>query len=55
MKLIVVIIHKTNYYTIISEDDFIDGNEFKTQNQIVEVLQLLGFTRDDFTCDLIFK
>lgn len=56
MKFIVVIIHKINYYSIIWEDNFIDDNEFKTQNNIIETLNLLGLEKDkDYICDLCFK
>ena len=56
MKYIVVIIHKVNYYNIIWEDNFINGNEFRTQNIIIETLNLLGLRQDkDYICDLCFK
>lgn len=55
MKYIVVIIPKYDFYKIIFEDEFIDGNEFRTQNLIIEVLQVLGLDRKEFTCDLWTK
>lgn len=56
MKFIVVIIHKINYYSIIWEDSFINGNEFRTQNNIIETLNLLGLEQDkDYICDLCYK
>lgn len=56
VKFIVVIIHKINYYNIIWEDNFIDGNEFRTQNSIIETLNLLGLKQgQDYICDLCFK
>lgn len=55
MKFIVVIIPKFNYYNIIFEDDFINHNEFRTQNLIIEVLKLLGFNDKDYICDLCYK
>lgn len=55
MKYIVVIIPKFNFYKVIFEDEFIDGNEFKTQNLTIEVLKTLGLERKDFTCDLYSK
>ena len=54
VKYVVVIIPKFNFYQIIFEKDFIGGNEFRTQNTIIETLELLGLERKDFTCDLCF-
>ena len=55
MEFIVLIIPKYNFYKIIFEDEFLDHNEFKTQNQIIETLKLIGLPRDSFTCDLCIK
>lgn len=55
MKFIIVIIPRYDFYTILFEDDFISNNEFRTQNQIIEVLKILGFERDEFICDLCYK
>lgn len=56
MKMIIVIIPKFNHYTILTQSYFIDGSEFKTQNEIVEVLKLIGLVNErDFTCDIIYK
>lgn len=55
MKYIVVIIPKFKFYKIIFEDEFTDGNEFRTQNIIIETLELLGLKREEFTCDLYHK
>lgn len=54
-KYIVVIIPKFNFYQILFEEDFLDGNEFRTQNTIIEVLDLMGIPRDSYTCDLCYK
>lgn len=40
---ILVQIKEIDYVNIIFEEDFIDGNEFKTQNMIIAVLNTLGF------------
>ena len=53
MKFIVIIIPKFNFYKIIFEEDFIDNNEFTTQNTIIEILKLLGI--ENYTCDLCYK
>lgn len=55
MKCIVVIIPDFKYYNIILEDEFLQGNEFRTQNLIIEILELLGLSRNSFTCDIIIK
>lgn len=55
MKFIIVIIPKFDYYTILFENDFIDNNEFRTQNQIIELLKILGFEREEFICDLCYR
>ena len=52
MKIIVVVIPKINYYHIITEKEFIN-NEFRTQNLIIEVLELF-LERKEFICDLIY-
>lgn len=52
MKAIIVIIEDIQDYTIVPEKNFIDGNEFKTQNRIIEVLELLGFKK--YKCDLVY-
>ena len=54
-KFIVVIIPCFKFYKIIFEDEFIDNNEFKTQNAIIEILKLLGLDNNQYTCDLCFK
>ena len=53
MKIIVVVIPKINYYHIITEEEFFDNNEFRTQNFIIEVLKLF-LEREEFICDLIY-
>ena len=55
MKFIVVIIHKIKYYSIIWEDEFINENEFVTQNTIIKTLKLLGLEDKDFICDLCYR
>ena len=55
MKFIIVIIPRYDFYNILFENDFIDSNEFKTQNQIIEVLEILGFKREEFICDLCYR
>lgn len=40
---IVVEIKDIDYINILFREDFIDGNEFKTQNMIIAVLNTLGF------------
>lgn len=55
MKYIVVIIPKFNFYKIIFEDEFMDNNEFKTQNIIIMTLETLGLKREEFSCDLCSK
>lgn len=52
MKYIVVRIK--DYVRVIFEDEFIDDNEFRTQNEIIEVLKLLH-NEKDFSVDLYFK
>jgi hypothetical protein len=39
---------------VIFEDEFIDKNEFRTQNEIIEVLKLL-YEEKDFSVDLFTK
>ena len=39
---------------VIFEDEFINGNEFRTQNELIECLSLL-YDRRDFEVDLYFK
>lgn len=56
MKMVIVIIPKFKHYTILTQSDFIDGNEFTTQNEIIKILELLGLVYErDFTCDVIYK
>ena len=52
MKYIVVRIK--DYVRIIFKDEFIDGNEFRTQNEIIEVLKLLH-NEKDFSVELYYK
>lgn len=52
MKYIVVIIPELKFYKVIFEKDFINGNEFRTQNEIIDVLKTLGLKREEFVCDL---
>ena len=54
MKYIVVIIPKFKFYKVIFEKDFIDGKEYRTQNEIIQVLETLSLEYNrDFTCDLL--
>lgn len=39
---------------VIFEDEFINGNQFTTQNEIIEVLKLL-LDKKDFSVDLYSK
>ena len=55
MKFIVLVIPKFNFYNILFEDEFLDHNEFRTQNQIIEILKLIGLNREEFTCDICYK
>lgn len=52
MKYIVVRIK--DYVRVIFKDEFIDSNEFRTQNEIIEVLKLLH-NEKDFSVELYFK
>ena len=52
MKYIVVRIK--DYVRVIFEDEFIDDNEFRTQNEIIDVLKLLH-NEKDFSVDLYIK
>lgn len=49
MKYIVVRLKKD--VRVIFEDEFFDGNEFKTQNLLIQTLKLL-FEREDFDVTL---
>ena len=49
-----IIIRIKNDTKVIFEDEFIDNNQFRTQNQIIEVLSLL-FDRKDFDVELYTK
>ena len=55
LKYIVVIIPEFKFYNIIFESEFIDHNEFRTQNLIIKSLKLLGLKNDKFVCDLCYK
>ena len=55
-KFIVVVIPRLKEYRIIFEEKFIEGNEFLTQNTIINVLKLFGLEPEiDFICDLCFR
>lgn len=54
-KFIVVIIPIFKFYKVIFEDEFINGNEFETQNTIIKLLKLFGLDDNQYTCDLCFK
>lgn len=51
MKYIIVRIK--NEVKVIFQDEFMDHNEFRTQNTIIEVLKLLRI--EDFNVELCFK
>lgn len=51
MKAIIVILPNKDY-TIIPESKFLQNNEFRTQNQIIEILDLLNIK--DYVCDIIY-
>lgn len=53
-KINYIIIRIKNNTKVIFEDEFIDNNQFRTQNQIIEVLSLL-FDRKDFDVELYTK
>jgi len=40
---------------VLFEEDFIDHNPYRTQNQIITVLSLLGFAKEDFDVELFHK
>lgn len=47
---IVVTIKEIGMTRVLFEEDYIEGNQFKTQNRIISVLKILGF--EDFSVDL---
>lgn len=53
-KINYIIIRIKNNTKVIFEDEFINNNQFQTQNQIIEVLSLL-FDRKDFDVNLYTK
>ena len=55
MIYIIVIIPKYNFYKVIFEDEFIENDEYKTQNLIAEVIKLLGFNSKEYICHLCYK
>ena len=52
VKIIVVRIKEQ--ITVIFEDEFINGNEYRTQNELIECLSLL-YNRKDFDVELFLK
>lgn len=54
MNVILLIIPQFNYRKIITKKDFLNNNQFYTQNILIETLQAMGLEyKKDFTCDLI--
>ena len=49
-----IIVRLFDNVKVLFEEDFINNNEFRTQNEIIEVLSKL-FDRKDFSVDLCFK
>lgn len=48
-----IVIRLKNEVKVLFEDEFIDGNEFKTQNEIIEVFKLM-FNEKDFEVELCY-
>lgn len=49
-----IVVRVKDNIRVIFEDEFIDNNQFRTQNEIIEVLGLL-YNKKDFDVDLCFK
>lgn len=49
-----IVVRIKDYVRVIFEDEFFGDNEFRTQNEIIEVLKLL-YNEKDFSVELYFK
>lgn len=52
MKIDYIVVRIKTRVKVIFEDEFIDGNPFKTQNEMIAVLSLL-YEKEDFNVDYI--